>query len=60
MAKEVVCMQCERPEYQCECDRYCAICKGTYSVRLCEDGIYYCPDCREACDVKPVEQHHGR
>jgi len=20
-------------------------------VRLCMDGLYYCPDCREACDV---------
>jgi hypothetical protein len=21
------------------------------SVRLAVDGLYYCPDCREACDV---------
>jgi hypothetical protein len=20
-------------------------------VRLCTDGLYYCPECREACDV---------
>jgi len=21
-------------------------------VRLCVDGLYYCPDCREAVDVR--------
>jgi hypothetical protein len=24
-------------------------------IRLCEDGLYYCPDCREACDVRVAE-----
>jgi hypothetical protein len=25
-------------------------------VRLTEDGQYYCPDCREACDYKTQDQ----
>jgi hypothetical protein len=24
---------------------------------LCADGRYYCPDCREACDLRVVETH---
>jgi len=20
-------------------------------IRLCMDGLYYCPDCREACEM---------
>jgi hypothetical protein len=24
-------------------------------VHLCVDGLYYCPDCREACDVALAE-----
>jgi hypothetical protein len=33
------------------CEKYCTICKGQHNIRLCADGLYYCPDCREACDV---------
>ena len=44
-------MQCDKPEYQCSCEKYCTICKGQLNVKLCADGLYYCPDCREACDV---------
>jgi hypothetical protein len=47
----VLCRQCDKPEFQCICDRYCTICKSMEGVRLCMDGLYYCPDCREACDV---------
>jgi hypothetical protein len=47
----VVCTQCEKPEHDCVCEKYCTICKGQHSVRLCSDGLYYCPECREACDV---------
>jgi hypothetical protein len=25
---------------------------GQHSVRLCEDGYFYCDACREACDYK--------
>ncbi len=39
MQAPTVCMQCDLPEERCTC------------VRLCMDGLYYCPDCREACDV---------
>src|SRR5260221_10698947 len=50
-AGPVLCVQCDKPEYQCTCDKYCTICKNMQNVRLCMDGLYYCPDCREACDV---------
>ena len=55
--KEVVCMQCDNPERTCKCDKYCYMCKGEFGVRLCEDGLYYCPDCREACDLRVAESH---
>jgi hypothetical protein len=47
----VLCAQCDRMESDCQCDKYCTICKGQHNIRLCADGLYYCPDCREACDV---------
>jgi hypothetical protein len=49
--QRVVCAQCDQPEESCTCERYCVICKGQDNIRLCSDGLYYCPDCREACDV---------
>ncbi len=45
------CTQCDLPEERCTCEKYCTICKGQHNVRLCMDGLYYCPDCREACEV---------
>lgn len=51
---EVVCATCDKPEADCQCERYCCICKGQHSIRLCMDGLYYCPDCREACEVSVV------
>src|SRR5580704_8077380 len=45
------CSQCDKTEPECTCEKYCTICKGQDKVRLCSDGLYYCPDCREACDV---------
>jgi hypothetical protein len=51
MQGPVVCAQCDKPEHQCSCEKYCSICKGQLNVKLCADGLYYCPDCREACDV---------
>jgi hypothetical protein len=47
-----LCMQCDREEEKCLCDKYCNICQGPYNVRLCSDGLYYCGDCREACDLR--------
>ena len=46
-----ICSQCDKAEEYCRCEKYCTICKGQLNVKLCEDGLYYCPDCREACDV---------
>src|SRR3954447_21451051 len=51
MPGPVLCSTCDKPEGQCTCEKYCTICKGQHKVRLCADGLYYCPDCREACDV---------
>lgn len=48
---QIVCTQCDKPEDSCTCEKYCTICKGQHNVRLCADGLYYCPECREACDV---------
>ena len=59
MQGPVVCMQCERTESQCNCEKYCTICKGQHNVRLCADGLYYCPDCRDACDV-PLANASGK
>jgi hypothetical protein len=50
-AGQVVCMQCDKTENYCTCEKYCCICLGMDGIRLCVDGLYYCPDCREACDV---------
>ncbi|HEX3093249.1 MAG TPA: hypothetical protein VHW72_11535 [Candidatus Angelobacter sp.] len=52
MAKEFMCMMCDQPERTCSCNKYCALCQSLYEVRLCEDGIYYCRPCREACDLQ--------
>ncbi|MFI5088989.1 MAG: hypothetical protein ACLPXM_06370 [Terriglobales bacterium] len=47
-----LCAQCDREEKQCECTRFCTLCQGWDSVRLCNDGQYYCLTCREACDLQ--------
>ena len=46
------CSVCEQVEERCECEKYCVFCQGQLDVRLCEDGLYYCQACREACDYK--------
>jgi len=51
MRGPVVCAMCEKAEQYCSCEKYCTICKGQHNVKLAADGLYYCPDCREACDV---------
>jgi hypothetical protein len=50
MAEPFRCMVCEQEEAKCRCDRYCSLCHGFHNVRLCQDGAYYCLDCREVCD----------
>ncbi len=55
MAGPVLCALCDKPEAECQCERYCWMCKGQFGIRLCIDGQYYCPDCREACDIRVVD-----
>jgi hypothetical protein len=55
MQSIVLCSQCDKPENKCDCSRYCCYCQGLERVRLCLDGKYYCPDCREACEIHTAE-----
>jgi hypothetical protein len=50
-----LCSQCDQPELKCKCEKYCCFCLAQFNVKLCVDGLYYCPDCREACDVQLAE-----
>ena len=56
MADKFLCMLCDKPESECKCDRYCALCQGSHDVRLVQDGSYMCRDCREACDYEAQAQ----
>ncbi|HXW56617.1 MAG TPA: hypothetical protein VEJ67_12770 [Candidatus Cybelea sp.] len=47
-----LCAQCDKPQEECTCDKYCCYCQSQTNIHLCVDGLYYCPDCREACDVR--------
>ncbi len=51
MSAETLCAQCDRHEWKCDCDRFCWMCNGQDNIKMGEDGRFYCPDCREACDV---------
>lgn len=44
-----ICTICGERERDCQCERFCTLCKADHDVRLCEDGCYYCFDCREVC-----------
>src|ERR1700730_13904586 len=55
MKTVVLCAQCDKPERECTCDRYCCYCQGLEGIRFCDDGKYYCPDCREACDIRVAD-----
>ncbi len=50
------CIVCDKQEDLCKCHKYCALCQTDYTLRLTEDGQYYCQDCREACDYKTQDQ----
>ena len=52
MAERYRCSVCDLEEARCECERYCCLCQGDHDVRLCQDGMYYCLECREACDLQ--------
>ena len=53
MADQFRCTICDQEESRCQCDKYCFMCQGANNVRLCQDGLYYCLECREACDLQP-------
>ncbi len=55
--KKFLCMQCDMPEEKCQCEKYCAFCQGQAEIRLCHDGLYYCPPCREAAEYKTQEEY---
>ncbi len=57
MQSLILCSQCDLPENKCTCGRYCCYCQGQEGIRMCMDGKYYCPDCREACEIHVVENH---
>ncbi len=52
MAGKFRCLQCDKEEERCDCDKYCGFCEGFNDVRLCSDGIFYCRDCRLSCGYK--------
>jgi hypothetical protein len=52
---KVRCAQCEQPESNCECEKYCCLCQTVLDVRLCTDGLLYCEACRTACDYKTAD-----
>jgi len=55
-----VCSQCDKPEIECSCEKYCCFCQSQQNIRLCVDGLYYCPDCREACEMRLAESDERR
>ena len=55
-----VCAQCDKSEVQCRCEKYCCFCQSQQNIRLCLDGLYYCPDCREACEMRVADSEARR
>lgn len=53
------CASCDLPEERCECPKYCCLCQNPETVRLVGDGLYYCADCREACDYRTQDELPG-
>ena len=35
------------------------LCKAESGVRLCEDGCFYCADCREICGYAAEQRFDG-
>jgi hypothetical protein len=48
----IVCAQCEQPETNCLCEKFCVLCQSELNVHLCTDGLLYCDACRSACEYK--------
>ncbi len=53
MADPFHCLLCECDEVNCACAvrDYCCLCQGSDDIRLCQDGLWYCRTCREACEL---------
>jgi len=51
-----VCTACGLNENKCKCERYCILCNSDHGVRLCQDGCYYCAECREICEFAASDQ----
>lgn len=49
------CVQCEKPEAQCECEKFCCLCQSQFDIRMCYDGLMYCEPCRSACEFKTAD-----
>ena len=54
--KKYVCTQCEMAEDKCHCEKFCCFCQSQLDIRLCHDGLFYCPPCREACGYKTADE----
>ncbi len=59
MADRYHCAVCDQVESECKCDRYCILCMSFHDVRLCQDGSYYCLECRESCEYLPERDLTG-
>jgi len=46
------CAQCDQSETSCDCEKFCCLCQAVTNIRVCDDGLMYCEDCRKACDYK--------
>ena len=49
------CAQCDQAEGSCDCEKFCCLCQAVTDIRVCDDGLMYCEDCRKACDHKTSE-----
>ena len=49
------CAQCDQPESSCDCEKFCCLCQAVTNIRVSDDGLMYCEDCRKACDYKTSE-----
>ena len=59
MPMHYLCTVCSATEEECQCPRFCILCKSDSNVRLCDDGCYYCGDCREICGYTVEERYRA-
>lgn len=53
-----LCTACGLPEYKCQCEKFCILCRSNSNVRLCQDGCFYCGECREICEFTTEDLHY--